>query len=214
VLNVVDDTLWNEFIAAMRVRFEDELTSETLPPIDEEGFKRQRQLLLSNPWSIVYLAPRGIGPTAWDQSERKQTQIRRRFTLLGQTLDGMRVWDVRRAIQALRTLPGQESTPLWLQSQPGMAGVTLFAALFEPDVSRVDLHGLPGSLRDGPHLLNAQRFLDTPQVVAMVAQRSRVVLHDVDTTKWTFARGVVKQLGWDDYNLQIYASPESPAAGK
>ena len=39
-------------------------------------------------WVMVYVAPRGVGRTAWNADEKKQTQIRRRFMLLGQTLDG------------------------------------------------------------------------------------------------------------------------------
>src|SRR5688572_32237130 len=46
---------------------------------------------------VAFVAPRGIGPTAWDADERKQTHIRRRFLLLGQTLDGMRVWEDRKS---------------------------------------------------------------------------------------------------------------------
>ena len=39
-----------------------------------------------------------FGPTAWDQTSFQQTQHRRRFFLLGQTLEGMQVWDTRRAV--------------------------------------------------------------------------------------------------------------------
>ena len=32
---------------------------------------------------------------------KRRTKIRRRFMAWGQTLDGMRVWDIRRAIQMI-----------------------------------------------------------------------------------------------------------------
>ena len=51
--------------------------------------------------SLAWFAPRGVGLTAWTGDEKRQTKIRRRFQLLGQTLDGMRVWDIRRAIQTI-----------------------------------------------------------------------------------------------------------------
>jgi hypothetical protein len=40
----------------------------------------------------------------------KQVQIRRRFQLLGQTVDGMRVWDVRRALAVVRSLSSVGAT--------------------------------------------------------------------------------------------------------
>ena len=158
---------------------------------------------------MAYVAPRGIGPTAWDQSTRKQTQHRRRFYLLGQTLDGMRIYDTRRAIQALRTQAEFVETPLWLQSQRGMAGVALYASLFEPEIRRLDLYDLPSSHRDGPYLLNVSRFVDLRETVAMVAQRSQVVLYDEDAEPWKLVSDIVNKLGWDKKQFQIRQPPRA-----
>ena len=214
VLNVLDETSWNEFLAIMRVAFEKQLDGESLPDADEKSFQQTKQMLESFAWTMTYVAPRGIGPTAWDRSERKRTQHQRRFYLLGQSLDGMRVWDVRRAVQTLRTVDGLTDVPLWLQSQRQMAGVTLYASLFEPEITRLDLHELPTSHRDGPYFLNVSRFLDLPQAVAMAAERSRVALYSDSPESWEYANQVGKVLGWDKKQLQIRkpvadnASPE------
>jgi hypothetical protein len=72
-----------------------------------------------------------FGPTAWDQTSFQQTQHRRRFFLLGQTLEGMQVWHTRRAVQTLRTIDRVREAPLWLQAKREMSGVALYAALFE-----------------------------------------------------------------------------------
>ena len=109
--------------ATMRVAFERQLSDETLPPGDADAFAQFQRMCDANDWAMAYIAPRGIGPTAWDQSQRKQTQHRRRFYLLGQSLDGMRVFDVRRAIQAVRMPEACPDVPLWLQSHRRMAGV-------------------------------------------------------------------------------------------
>jgi hypothetical protein len=53
---------------------------------------------------LVILGPRGVGPSAWPADKDKG--IRRRFLLLGQTLDGMRAWDVRRGIRASQVVLG------------------------------------------------------------------------------------------------------------
>ena len=203
VLNVLDEKTWPEFLSEMRVGFEKQLTDETLPKANKEAFKQTQKMFKTFAWTMAYVAPRGIGPTAWDQSKRAQTQHQRRFYLLGQSLDGMRVWDVRRAAQTLRAIEDFSDTPLWMQSQGRMAGVTLYASLFEPEVMRIDLHGLPASHREGPFFLNITRFLDMPQAVAMAAERRRVALYSHDAKEWGYALDVGKILELDAKQLQI-----------
>jgi dienelactone hydrolase len=202
VLNVMDDKSWTEFLVTMRVAFEEQLEGETLPEADPATFSHLQQMLQSSV-TMAFVAPRGIGPTAWDQSEKKQTQHQRRFYLLGQSLDGMRVWDVRRAAQTLRATEGLADVPLWLQSQRPMAGVALYASLFEPEIARVDLHELPTSHRDGPYFLNVTRFLDMPQAVAMAAERSRTTLYSDTPAAWEYPRQVGQVLGWNTKQLRI-----------
>ncbi len=203
VLEVLDDQSWQEFLAAMRPAFEAEFQGELPPPADEASFKQLAETLRNSAQVRAYVAPRGVGPTAWDQSEKKQTQHQRRFYLLGQTLDGMRVWDVRRAVQTLRSVEFVGSTPLSLHSCRTAAGVTLYAALFEPDIRRLDLHDLPRTHRDGPYLLNVRRYLDLPQAVAMAAENTDVTIHPADTAGWDYPAAVVKQLGWAAQRLQV-----------
>jgi hypothetical protein len=203
VLNVLDPQSWSEFLATYRPAFEEELKEESLPEADEEAFKQTHDMFQSFPWVMAYVAPRGVGPTAWDQSEKKQIQHRRRFYLLGQTLDGMQTWDARRAIQAVRALDIAKDAPLWLQSERTMAGVTLYASLFEPDIARLDLHSPPLSHRDGPYLLNVNRYLDLPQTVAMAAENSRVVLYQDEDQGWEWPASVAEKLGWDKKRLQV-----------
>ena len=203
MLNVLDEQAWQEFLAGMRPAFEAEFHGEILPPADDASFRQTAERLRNTAQVLAYVAPRGVGPTAWDQSEKKQTQHQRRFYLLGQTLDGMRIWDVRRAIQAVRSLDFIGTAPLALHSQRTAAGVALYAALFEPNLHRLELHDLPKTHRDGPYLLNVQRYLDMPQAVAMAAENSQVVIHQPDTAGWDYPAAVVQRLGWDAQRLQF-----------
>ncbi|MBW3600070.1 MAG: acetylxylan esterase [Planctomycetes bacterium] len=208
VLNVLNADSWNEFLATYRPAYEDELKDETLPEADAETFKQTHDMFQSFPWVMAYVAPRGVGPTAWDQSERKQTQHRRRFYLLGQTLDGMQVWDVRRAIQAVRSLDATKDSSLWLQSDGPMAGVALYASLFEPDIARLDLNSPPLSHRDGPFLLNVRRYLDLPQTAAMAAENSQVVIYQEGEDGWEWPAAVIEKLGWGEKRLQLRRPPQ------
>lgn len=165
-------------------------------------------------WATGNYYVHGTGPTVWDQSPKKQTQHRRRFYLLGQTLEGQQVYDVRRAIQALHTVPELKDSKITLAADGPMAGIVLYAALFEPSVDRVVLKGLPRSHMPtsdnpqtyGPPLLNVLRFLDLPQVVAMVAERATVEIHTDDPAAWRYPQEVAKSLGWKD--RVILTAPE------
>src|SRR5204863_7628421 len=121
----------------------------------------------------------------------------RRFALLGQTLDGQRVWDVRRGVQALHALPELHGVPLWLQGKGGAAGLVLYAALFEPDVARLDLWHPPPSHRQGPNLLEVLRTLDLPQAVALSFPRQvrLYVKDDVEAKAWEWPLQLQRALG-------------------
>lgn len=203
VLSVLDETSWKEFLATYRGVFENELKGESLPEADTEALAAEKKMLQSFPWAMAYVAPRGIGPTMTNPDPKKQVQLRRRFQLLGQTLDGGQVYDARRAVQAVRGVAGLEKTPLWLQAHRQMAGVALYASLFEPDLVRLDLHDLPKSHRDGPYLWNVQRIFDTPQAVALAAERAKVVLYQNDDQGWDYPSQVARSLGWDKKQFQI-----------
>lgn len=210
VLNVLDDRAWTEFLATMRPAFAEHFQEEAPGDPDAKAWENQAKMFASFPWAMAYVAPRGVGPTAFNQTEKKQTQIRRRFMLLGQTLDGQRIYDVVRAVAALREAPGYSATPVWLQSHRQMAGVALYAALFAPDIKRVDLYDLPSSHRDGPYLLNVQRFLDLPQTVALAAEKTQVILYGAEPAAWEYPRQCLTKLGWNEKQLQLRKAPTPP----
>jgi dienelactone hydrolase len=207
VLNSLDEKGWQEFLTTMRPAFGKQLEGLQLPDADRQSFEQAAKMFATFKWAMAYVAPRGIGPTAWDRSERKRTQIRRRFMLLGQTRDSMRVWDVRRAVQALRAADDMQDTQLWMQGQREMAGVTLYASLFEPKVYRLDLWNLSKSHRDGPIFLNVLRYLDVPQAVAMATENSQVRIYQDDEASWQFAQQTAEKLGWDKKQLQVRKLP-------
>lgn len=202
-LNVLDEKGWAKWLASMRVGFEDVLGDEKLPGPDKNAFRSMREIIINSNLVMAYVAPRGIGPDAWNQDERKQVQIRRRFMLLGQTADSMRVWDIRRAIQALRAIHSVAEIPVDLNAEDKMAGIALYASLFEPDITRLNLVNLPVTHRDGPTFLNVLRYLDIPQAVAMAAERSQVRLIQDHDLGWQFPQAVAERLDWPDDKFQI-----------
>ena len=210
VLNVLDDQSWQEFLATVRPGFEAELKDLQLPPADAAGWESLKKMFASFPWAMCYFAPRGVGPTAFDQSERKQIQNRRRFYLLGQTLEGMQAYDSLQATLALHRVNDLADCPLWMQSHRQMAGVCLHNAIFHliGAVERLDLYDLPKTYRDGPVLLNVERYLDMPtDRLALAAERSKIVIYQDDDAGWEYPIGLAKQLGWDAKQIQIRRKP-------
>jgi hypothetical protein len=152
----------------------------------------------------AWLAPRGFGPSAWSQEGKIATAIRRRFQLLGQTVDGMQVWDTIRGVQWLKGQPGLGDLPLELRGANGLAGQALYAAWLEPGVSRLRLSSPPTTHREGPDLLNVLRFTDVPQVLAMVADRIPVELADAEPRVADYAKSVGRVLQWPEGRLQVW----------
>ena len=174
VLNVLDDEGWQEMRTVAAAAFP---ASFPGAKPDAKSYDETKRMLTGTKWGMAYICPRGAGPTSWAAlSASKQTQLRRRLLLLGESLESGQVWDIQQAAAALRSLPGLAKTPLWLQAEKVMAANTLYASLFIPDVKRLDLHALPVSQQDGPIYLNVLRHLDLPQAVALAAERSTVAL--------------------------------------
>jgi hypothetical protein len=178
--------------------------SPALPSLTRRAFEQEKKMFSTFKWGMAYICPRGVGPTAWSGSPKAQTQRLRRFYLLGQTLDGMRVWDIRRSIQALRAVPSLKEKPLWIQAHRDMAVDALYAAAFEEGVTRLDLHDMPlthnGTVdgdaeRVGPAMLNVLRTLDIPQAASLAAERSRVVIYTNDKPAWDWTVTLSKNLG-------------------
>ena len=194
-LNVLDESGWTQWLSAMRVKFEGQLRGYNLPDAKPADFQHLQDALKTEGSTLAYVCPRGIGPAAWTGDQRKQTQIRRRFMLLGQTLDGMRVWDVRRTIQALGQIDEVAGVSPTVAAHGNMAGVVLYAVLFEPQSAGLDLTDLPATHRDGPILLNVLRYLDMPQALALAAEYTSITLHGQNASAWKFPASLADQ-GW------------------
>jgi len=206
-LNVLDESGWARMLAAMRAAGFGEILQEEAPAEpDSEALAELTERIRSNNVAIAFVAPRGVGPTAWFNDERKQVQIRRRFMLLGQTLDGMRVWDVRQAVRAIRGHRELGAARIALRGEGVMAGLALYASLFDAPVARLDLVDLPTSHREGPTFLNVLRVLDMPAAVAMAAERASVQVTTSDLANWEYPAAVARRLSWRDRRLKIVSS--------
>jgi hypothetical protein len=167
-LDVLDAAGWTNWLAAMSTKFKgelpEELAGEEVPATNPDLFEAWQHELTDQHMALAFFAPRGIGLSAWSGGDSRLTKIRRRFMLLGQTLDGMRVWDIRQAVQVLSGLAGMDTAKIKLHAEGPMGVNALYAALFEPAVRQLDLVDLPQSQMQGPDYLNVLKVTDIPQV--------------------------------------------------
>lgn len=208
VLKALDDQGWTEFRAFAAGGFPAAFP-DTQP--DREAWARERAALGNSNLAVAYMCPRGVGLNGWTQlSEQKQTQLRRRLHLIGESLESGQTWDICQGATALRGLPEMAKIPLSLEGQKTMAVNALYASLFIPEVNRLELHQLPSSHRAAPTYLNVLRHLDLPQAAAMVAERSTVVLHVEDPRAWDYLRKVAAALHFGDERVQIREVKTAP----
>jgi dienelactone hydrolase len=203
VVNILDKSGWQEFQATYRESLAKHSDDKNLPEVDQEAVASTTGMLQRFPWALVYVAPRGVGPSAWTANERDDIQIRRKFYLLGQTLHGMQIFDARRGVAATQKLFSDAKPRLWLQGEGEAAGLAVYAAIFEPSVERVDLHDLTASHHDGPFLLNISKTLDLPQALALTADTRQVVIYTNNPQLTDFGNRVAEQLNWDPKTWQV-----------
>ncbi len=120
---------------------------------------------------LAFFAPRAVEPAKWMSKPGKLTQVRRRYMLLGQTLDSMRVWDIRCAVRAMTGIEGLEKGRMRMVAQGQMGVNAAYAALFEPGVERIELQSLPASHRDGPDYLQVLKLWDIAQLMQVLGPR-------------------------------------------
>jgi hypothetical protein len=166
----------------------DAFESEGGDPTNHPEFEAMREKARSGVLACLF-APRGVGPTAWPESRDTHTQ--RRFPLIGQTLDGMRVLDVRRALACI----GLDRRPVWITGAGDAAPVALWAAVFEPEIDRITLIDPPASVDESPAFLNLGRFLEMPQAVALLYPRDVMIEGNSDRSAFGWAADLAKRLG-------------------
>ena len=205
VLNALDEAGRQEWCEDLGPEFTEALQLPRPAKFNENKFRQNQRVLAAQKWAFAAICPRGIGPTRWAVAgSATDIQMRRRFALIGQTLDGQRVWDVRRGLEVLRQVPELKGVPLWLQGKEVMAGIVLYASLFEPDVARLDLWSLPASQKEGPIFLNVRRHFDTPQALALAFPKQiRLYTKAEEAKQWDWPIQLQKAMGQEYLKIRV-----------
>lgn len=160
--------------------------------------------------AIAFLRSRGLGDHEWKalKDKRKATQILRRFAMVGQTLDGMRVHDIVSGIGLLQGAISKKAV-IRVDAERAMAGNALYASLFlQKPVERLSLHDLPASHREGPIYLNVLKIMDLPQALAMAAERTEIAVYG-PAEPWSYAHKIAERFGWPKERLVFKDAPRN-----
>ena len=158
-----------------------------------------------SPGGGLVLRLRASNDPLWSQDERKMTQIRRRFLLLGTSLEREQVAAMRAALRTARA--AHPDSPVSLQAAGRLAAIALYASLLEPPLAGLDLSNLPEShAGDGPTLPSVLRHFDMPQALALAAARCPVTLRQARPEAWSFASQTAGSLGWSSLTIEPAAA--------
>ncbi len=115
----------------------------------------------------------------------------------GRTVDSMRLYDVLRAVEFLRSQPDVDPARISVLGKGTAAGLALYAAILDERVMQPILMDPPASHRDGPVFLNVLRYVDLPEAAALVAPRP-VVFYARVPAEYEPARAIYRLLGKPD----------------
>ena len=165
---------------------------------------------------VAYFEARGIGDTGWSPSQ--QWHIRRASAWTGRTIASMRVYDVLRCLEALRSIPGVNPDNISILAQGEMAAIAPYAALVDGNVKALLLKDLPATQNvasapsgegEAIEMLNCLRVTDLPQVVGLMFPNELVLIGDSpESYRWT--ESLYKNLNKPDAYKKIQKASQWP----
>jgi len=201
VLHVLDSAGWTAFEGRYGPVF------PTLFPGREKQAAKPTAVeeLVGSGVSLAFVCPRGEGPHKKAGTDKDQIQLRRSFYLTGATLESWQVWDIRAAVNRLRSLSGFKDSSVLIDASGAQAVNAVHASLFEPGVTQLDLRDVPSShLEKGaPAYLNVLKYLDIPTAAAMASGKRDVMLHTTDPAAWKGAAALAGSTAGGKHRLEI-----------
>ncbi len=199
-LLAVDDLTWSAYERILAGQ--NDADSSTSTDDVSSVFRLIQGHLKESGSAVAVFSSRGIGAQKWKGDEKKQIQIQRRFQLLGMTADGMRVWDLRRALQILRSEAGDEVN-LSLQALGRQGLLAICVGIYErlPGGLFVDAASLPTD-DTGPVILNQQRLIHVQELAALALRKNAITVRG-DSPLTDLSRRLTEAPQWTGGHLTL-----------
>jgi hypothetical protein len=196
-LQILDETTWKSFERAHRNALK-KIGDPFIDLLEVDSSQSSEDVgeAVHSKRPVIYAVPRGIGPLAWKQP--KDVSIRRRFALLGSTVEGSQTWDICTLTEAARALAKFRGAKFHLHASKAMAVNAMYASLFIEPPASVTLTSPTCTHADGPIYLNVLRFLDCPQAAALSAARQSIRFVGADPEQWVWTTRAAAGIGLAD----------------
>ena len=113
------------------------------------------------------------GTRSVDDSLRHQ--MIREADIIGFSFDGMRVYEILRAVDLLRSLPEVDPQRIAVCGKKALGVNGLYAALLDGNIERVILESPPASHTEGPYYLGILTHTDLPEVAWLMADKLNLI---------------------------------------
>lgn len=122
--------------------------------------------------------PIASGESGLGGDSKYRNAVRRKFMLLGTTLGSVQVYEVLRALQALRQIPGWSKVSVHLHADESFTEVACFAALYDSGLSGLHLQKPPRNDKEAVDFLNWSRILTPMQLLRLAEEKTRLSLSE------------------------------------
>ena len=181
IVYVLDDLIWD--------RWKDLLYPSLIhSDIYFEDTKVPQELILSG--HVILLPMRGAGPARYTGDDEVQKHIRRRYYLLGTSLEAMQTWDLLQGLTILKQMELSSNVFASKAAATQLSYASLFTNQFnlklvEPSANHIS----------GPDYPNVLKFMDAPAAMMMAAMTNNIELINTNTELWKPFSNVVQKEG-------------------
>ena len=140
---------------------------DVIYPMDQDSL-----LPLFSNHVILVLHPRAVDYPG--VSNYQMSTLRMTSALIGATIESMQLWDILRSVDYLVDGEGLHLDDISVYGRRQMGALALYAAAYDPRITRVILDNPPASHWQGPPLLDILRITDLPEAAALMAPREIV----------------------------------------
>lgn len=170
-IQIIDDANWQNLAPALNQIFgKNELWMEqSRDAALITNFRNE----IETKGQIIFLPIRGSGIARYTGEDGTLIHIKRRYYLLGQTLEGMQTWDILKGINfandlmpAIRSIRAQESTSI----------MVTYASLYTRENNNLYLESPEMTHDSGPAYLNVRKYMDIPQALLMASRSNNVFI--------------------------------------
>lgn len=140
-------------------------------------------------------------------SEHKKNQVRRRYMLVGQTLDSTRVMELKQTLESLMGKSDISNRNLRVEANGTMAVNAIYAGLLmegnDGPLETLSFHltNLPASHMQGPDYLNVMKMTRLDESLAALSRRFKVTVENSPRTLQEFSAALTDTLGQEASRL-------------